>query len=63
MNLTTDQDILWQHGSVNLNGTVVTTWAMMAVMALGAKLITGRLKTGAVISRWQASMEIVITGI
>ena len=63
MNLTTDQDILWQSGSIKLNGTVATTWAMMAVMALGARLITGRLKTGAVISRWQASMEIVILGI
>jgi F-type H+-transporting ATPase subunit a len=63
VNLTTDQDILWQSGSIKLNGTVATTWAMMAVMALGARLITGRLKTGAVISRWQASMEIVILGI
>jgi F-type H+-transporting ATPase subunit a len=63
MNLTTDQDILWQHGSLKLTGTVAITWVMMAVMALGARLITGRLKTGAVISRWQASMEIVVTAI
>jgi len=63
VNLTSDQEILWRHGSIRLNGTVATTWVMMAVMTLGAKLITGRLKTGPVISRWQASMEIVITGI
>ncbi len=63
MNLTTDQEILWQHGSIKLNGTVVTTWVMMVAMALGAKLITGRLKTGPVVSRWQASLEIVILGI
>lgn len=63
MNLTTDQDILWQHGAIKLNGTVATTWVMMVVMALGARLITGRLRTGPVISRWQAALEIVVTGI
>jgi F-type H+-transporting ATPase subunit a len=63
VNLTSDQQILWQHGFVKLNGTVVTTWAMMVVMALGSKLITRKLSTGAVISRWQASLEIVVTGI
>jgi F-type H+-transporting ATPase subunit a len=62
VNLTTDQEILWQQGPIKLNGTVATTWVMMAVIALGSRLITGRLKTGAVISRWQASMEIVVTG-
>ena len=63
MNLTSDQQILWQHGWVKLNGTVVTTWVMMAVMALGAKLVTRRLLTEGVISRWQGSLEIVVTGI
>ncbi len=63
MNLTSDQQILWQHGPVKLNGTIVTTWAMMAVMAAGSKLVTRKLSTGGVISRWQASLEIVVTGI
>ena len=36
MNLTSDQQILWQHGFLKLNGTIVTTWALMLVMALGA---------------------------
>jgi F-type H+-transporting ATPase subunit a len=63
VNLTSDQQILWQHGWVKLNGTVVTTWVMMAVMALGAKLVTRRLLTEGVISRWQGSLEIVVTGI
>ena len=45
MNLSSDQQILWQHGFVKLNGTIVTTWVMMLVMALGAKLITRKLAT------------------
>jgi F-type H+-transporting ATPase subunit a len=43
VNLTSDQQIVWQHGFLKLNGTIVTTWAMMIVMALGAKLITRKL--------------------
>jgi F-type H+-transporting ATPase subunit a len=63
MNLSSDQQILWQHGFVKLNGTVVTTWALMMVMSLGAKLVTRRLSTTGNISRWQAALEIVVTAI
>ena len=63
MNLTSDQQILWQQGWVKLNGTVATTWVMMAVMALGAKLVTRRLLSEGAISRWQGALEIVIGGI
>jgi F-type H+-transporting ATPase subunit a len=63
MNLTSDQQILWQHGFVKLNGTIVTTWAMMIVMALGSKLITRTLATEGDISRWQGLLEIVVTTI
>jgi len=63
MNLSSDQQILWQHGRVVLNGTIATTWAMMAAMALGAWLVTRRLATERTISRWQCSLEIVVTSI
>ncbi len=63
MNLTSDQQILWQHGFVKLNGTIVTTWAMMIAMGLGSKLVTRKLKTEGAISRWQGLLEIVVTGI
>lgn len=61
MNLTSDQVIFWQHGFFKLNETIVTTWVMMIAMALGAKLITRALVTGGAVSRWQASLEIVVT--
>lgn len=60
MNLSSDQQILWQHGLVNLNGTVITTWVLMIAMSLGAKLITRGLTTGGSMSRWQAILEIVV---
>jgi len=63
VNLTSDQWILWQHGFLKLNGTIVTTWAMMILMALGAKLITRRLVMEGAVSRWQASLEIVVSAI
>jgi F-type H+-transporting ATPase subunit a len=63
VNLSSDQQVLWQHGAFKLNGTIVTTWAMMIAMALGAKLATRRLATEGTISRWQGSLEIVVTAI
>ena len=63
MNLTSDQQVLWQHGFVKLNGTIATTWAIMIAMALGAKLVTRSLATEGTISRWQGSLEIVVTTI
>ena len=46
-----------------LNSTIVTTWALMLVMTVGAKLITRRLETEGHISRWQGFLEIVVTTI
>jgi F-type H+-transporting ATPase subunit a len=63
VNLTSDQQIFWQHGFVKLNGTIVTTWLMMIAMAAASKLITRGLATEARVSRWQELLEIVVTTI
>jgi F-type H+-transporting ATPase subunit a len=63
VNLSSDQQILWQHGFFEINGTIVTTWAMMAAMAVTARLITRKLVISGEISRWQSSLEIVVTGL
>jgi len=63
MNLTSDQQILWQYGFVKLNETIVTTWALMIALSLGSKLITRKLATEGDVSRWQAALEIIVTGI
>ncbi|MEO6407547.1 MAG: F0F1 ATP synthase subunit A [Burkholderiaceae bacterium] len=63
MRLGPDQLVFWQHGLFKLNGTIVFTWALMAVLVLGAMLITRRLSTDHRRSRWQNLLEIVVTGI
>ncbi len=63
MRLTPDELIFWRYGFVTLNSTIVTTWALMFGMTVGAMLITRRLKTEGDISRWQGFLEIVVTGI
>jgi F-type H+-transporting ATPase subunit a len=62
MRLSSDQLILWQHGLVQLNATIVTTWVIMFVMAAGAWVITRRLSTELSISRWQCALEILVSG-
>jgi F-type H+-transporting ATPase subunit a len=61
MRLSGDQWIFWQSGFVKLNATIVFTWALMLVLVIGSRLITGRLATGLARSRWQNLLEIVVT--
>ncbi len=63
MHLSSDQIIFWQHGFFKLNATIVFTWGLMLVLALGAKLITRTLSTELKRTRWQNLLEIVVTGI
>jgi F-type H+-transporting ATPase subunit a len=63
MNLSSDQQIFWQRGFLEINGTIVTTWVMMAAMTLTAKLITRKFVSTGAISRWQSSLEIIVTGL
>jgi F-type H+-transporting ATPase subunit a len=60
VNLTSDQQVLWQHGFVKLDGTIVTTWAIMLVLTIGARLVTRHLSIDAPVSRWQVALEIVV---
>lgn len=64
MRLSPDQLILWQYGFFKLNATIVTTWALMLVLVVGAWLITRKLAQGEVhISRWQSLLEIIVVNI
>jgi F-type H+-transporting ATPase subunit a len=63
MRLSADQLIFWQHGYFKLNGTIVFTWALMLLLAIGSKLITRKLSTELKRSRWQNLLEIVVTAI
>ncbi|WP_423822275.1 F0F1 ATP synthase subunit A [Salinisphaera sp. SPP-AMP-43] len=61
MNISPDQVVFWRYGWVELNETIVTTWALMVVLALGARLITRRLVVDGPVSRWQAALELIVT--
>ena len=63
MRLTPDQMIFWQHGIFKLNGTIVFTWGLILVLAVGSRLVTRKLSTGLDRSRWQNLLEIVVTAI
>ncbi|MBW6493488.1 MAG: F0F1 ATP synthase subunit A [Burkholderiaceae bacterium] len=63
MHLSPDAIIFWQYGAFKLNATIAYTWGLMFVLALGSKLVTGRLSKGLERSRWQNLLEIVVTGI
>ena len=63
MRLSPDDMIFWQHGLLKLNGTIVFTWGLMLVLALGSKLVTRNLSTDLKRAPWQSLLEIVVTGI
>lgn len=63
MHLSTDQLVFWQHGFFKLNATIVYTWGLMLVLAVGSKLITRHLTAGISVSRGQSALEIIVTTI
>jgi len=63
MHLSPDEVIFWQYGFFKLNATIATTWVLMLVLAVGAKLITRQVSTDLTRSRWQNLLEIIVTGI
>lgn len=62
MPLSPDEIIFCQFGLFKLNATIVYTWALMLLLAVGAKLITARLSNDHQRSRWQNLLEIIVTG-
>jgi F-type H+-transporting ATPase subunit a len=63
MRLSPDEIIFWQLGFFKLNATIIFTWVLMLVLAVGARLITHKLSVDLKRSRWQNLLEIVVTGI
>ncbi|MCB0665530.1 MAG: F0F1 ATP synthase subunit A [Saprospiraceae bacterium] len=63
MRLSSDEVIIWQHGFVKLNATIVWTWLVMCILIVGSFLITRRLRKTKERSGWQNILEIVVLGI
>lgn len=60
MNITPDSTIFWQWQWIHLNATIVFTWVVMVILVLGSWLITRQLSVEPPISRWQATLEIIV---
>ena len=60
MDITPDSIIYWQWQWINLNATIVFTWVIMVILVVGSWLITRNLAVKPPISRWQATLEIII---
>ena len=61
MRLSPDETVFWQAGFVKLNATIVFTWGLMLVLAVGSRLITRKLSMDLHRSRWQNFLEIIVT--
>ncbi len=63
MRLSSDEVVLWQYGFAKVNLTIVITWGLMLVLTVVSWVGTRRLKGELAVSRWQAFLEIIVTGI
>lgn len=55
-----DAIVFWRWGPVQLNATLVFTWAVMGLLVLGSLAVTARLDPGPRPSRWQLFLEMVV---
>ncbi len=63
MRISPDQLIVWQHGFLKLNSTILTSWALMLLLTVSAMLVTRKLVRDGAVSDWQSFLEIIVTGI
>ena len=63
MQISPDEIILWRFGAVSLNGTILFTWIIMALLTVGSWLVTRRLSTDAHPARWQNILEAIVSNI
>ena len=65
MHLSPDQTVFWQSGWIKLNLTIVTTWLLMLVLTVGARLVTRKLRFIAQddirVSHWQSLFEMIVS--
>lgn len=61
MRLSPDSIVIFKNAFFTLNGTILFTWLVMALLTLGSWLVTRRLSTGPHVPRWQNLVEIIIT--
>lgn len=63
MRLSPDELVYWQYGFFKINATIVFTWTLMLILAIGSMIITRNLSRSHRRSRWQNLLEMIVTGI
>jgi F-type H+-transporting ATPase subunit a len=60
MDITPDSIIFWKYGILKLNATLLVTWIVMFVLAVGSWLITRRMVHGKISSKVETLLEIIV---
>lgn len=63
MTISPDEMLLWHLGPLAVNATILFTWLVMALLALGSWLVTRHLSSGPELSAWQNLLEVLVSGI
>ncbi|MDY7015619.1 MAG: F0F1 ATP synthase subunit A [Cyanobacteriota bacterium] len=63
MRISPDHLIFWQWQWMSLNATIVYTWLVMAILAIGSWWITRQLSVDPKMPRWQNVLEIIVENI
>ncbi len=63
MTISPDAIVIFSIGGWPVNATIVVTWLLMALLTLGAWLITRRLSSAEGLSRWQNLVEVLVSGL
>jgi F-type H+-transporting ATPase subunit a len=63
MSISPDSIVFWKYGVFCLNGTIVFTWIVMALLTFGSWLITRRLKPDGDVSLLQSTLEAIVSSI
>ncbi|MGC2208661.1 MAG: F0F1 ATP synthase subunit A [Candidatus Korobacteraceae bacterium] len=61
MHLTTDEIILYRHGFIVLNATLVYTWVVMLLLTVMSWLVTRNISLTHRRSRWQNALEVIVS--
>lgn len=63
MNLSPDEMIMFVIWGIPINATIFYTWVVMAVLTIGAMLITRNLRPDVPPNRWRTMLEVIVQGI
>jgi F-type H+-transporting ATPase subunit a len=61
VDFTPDQIVVWEWGLIRLNATIVWTWLVMLILALGSWVLTRALRAGEELSPGQNLLEAIVS--